>query len=260
MRFDPDLVIARGAPAVPRTVASMEKDTIYSFPLAKVGDFRFDEQVVKVFPDMIERSVPGYVSILSMIGELAERYAKPATYLYDLGCSLGACTSVMKTRVPKDCRIIAVDSSPPMLEGMRARLDGEGCSVEPVCGDIRTVEFQNCSLAVLNFTLQFVPQAEREFLLQALCSGTNPGGALVLSEKVCFPEAVTQDLLTELHHSFKRANGYSETEIAQKRQALEKTLIPETLETHLERLKRVGYNEAICWFQCFNFVSILAVK
>lgn len=238
----------------------MEKDAIYSLPLAKVGDFRFDEQVVKVFPDMIERSVPGYGSILSMIGELAERYARPATDIYDLGCSLGACTTVMRARVPNDCRIIAVDNSEPMLEGMRSRLSPSGCPVELLRRDIREVEVINCSLAVMNFTLQFVAPEERETLLAGLCRGTNPGGALVLSEKICFSESASQELLTELHHSFKRANGYSDLEIAQKRQALENTLIPETLETHLTRLERVGYSQAICWFQCFNFVSILAVK
>ncbi len=243
-----------------RTCGPMEKDTIYSLPLARVGDFRFDEQVVKVFPDMIARSVPGYGSILSMIGELAERYVQPASAIYDLGCSLGACTSVVRERVPADCRIVAVDSSEPMLEGMRSRLSPSGCPVELICGDIRGVEVSECSLAVLNFTLQFIPPKEREAVLSQVYRGTLPGGALVLSEKVRFSEAVSQELLTDLHHSFKRANGYSDMEIAQKRQALENTLIPETLEDHLSRLRRVGYSQAVCWFQCFNFVSILALK
>lgn len=238
----------------------MEKDSIYSLPLAKVGDFRFDEQVVRVFGDMIQRSVPGYGSILSMIGELAERYAQPATNVYDLGCSLGACTQVMRPRIPAGARIIAVDNSQPMLEEMKKRLGDEGCPVEPVLGDIRDTEFENCSLAVLNFTLQFVPQEEREGLLHRLWEGTLPGGAVVLSEKICFEQPDQQELLTELHHSFKRANGYSELEVAQKRQSLENTLIPETLEAHLARLRRVGYSQALCWFQCFNFVSIVAVK
>lgn len=238
----------------------MEKDSIYSLPLSQVGDFKFDEQVVKVFPDMIQRSVPGYGSILSMIGELAERYAEPGSNIYDLGCSLGACTLMMRSRVPADCRIVAVDSSPPMIEGLGKKLSTEGCAVECQLGDIRNTPIENCSLAVLNFTLQFVDQIERECLLAKIAQGTRQGGALVLSEKVRFPDEGQQELLTELHHSFKRANGYSELEIAQKRTALEKTLVPETLETHLSRLKRVGYSTAICWFQCFNFVSILAVK
>ncbi|MFI3277216.1 MAG: carboxy-S-adenosyl-L-methionine synthase CmoA, partial [Vibrio sp.] len=68
------------------------KDTIFSAPIDKIGDFTFDEHVVEVFPDMIQRSVPGYSNIISAIGMLAERFVKPNTNVYDLGCSLGAAT------------------------------------------------------------------------------------------------------------------------------------------------------------------------
>lgn len=240
----------------------MKRDSIYSLPLDKVGDFRFDEEVVQVFGDMINRSVPGYGSILSMIGEIAERYAQPDSNIYDLGCSLGACTLMMQPRVPKSCRLHAVDSSEPMLVELREKLSGveDGCSIETHLGDIRDFPLNKASVTVLNFTLQFVAQAQREELLKRIADSTLVGGALVLSEKVCFSDPGEQELMTELHHSFKKANGYSELEIAQKRTALEKTLIPETLEHHLARLKKVGFRQAACWFQSFNFVSILAVK
>jgi tRNA (cmo5U34)-methyltransferase len=244
----------------------MEKDQIYSLPLHKVGDFQFDERVVNVFGDMIQRSVPGYGSILSMIGELAEKYAQPASHLYDLGCSLGACTLVMRPRVHESCTIHSVDSSEAMVAAFSSRLARIGesartlCSVEVHCEDIRRWEMSQASFSVLNFTLQFVPQPEREALLRSICESTLPGGALVLSEKIRFSDPHQEELMVELHHAFKRANGYSDLEIAQKRTALEKTLIPETLQTHLERLERVGFRSAVCWFQCFNFVSMLAVK
>ena len=96
--------------------------------------------------------------------------------------------------------------------------------------------------------------------LKTICDGMLDGGALVLSEKVRFDDDAQQILMTDLHHAFKRAHGYSDLEIAQKRTALENTMIPETLETHVRRLRQVGFARAACWFQCFNFVSILAVK
>jgi tRNA (cmo5U34)-methyltransferase len=243
-------------------VVNVEKDQIYSQPLKQVGNFAFDDQVVGVFPDMIKRSVPGYGSILSMIGEVAASYVKPATQVYDLGCSLGACTLVIRPRIPTDCVIHALDSSPSMTDALEKRLRDlpDGCEVRLACQDIRRAAIEYSSLSVLNFTLQFVPKDEREDLLRRVAKGTVKGGALVLSEKICFEDEAHQELLTTLHHSFKRANGYSDLEIAQKRTALENTLIPEYLETHLDRLKRVGFSVATCWFQCFNFVSILAVK
>ena len=240
----------------------MDKDTIYSMPLAKVGDFRFDDQVVQVFPDMIERSVPGYGSILSMIGELAARYVESESQVYDLGCSLGACTKVIRERIPANCLIHAIDSSQAMIDSLQNSLESSEklATVQVAKGDIRDVSIEKASLCVLNFTLQFIAPEGREALLERIFRGLTPGGALVLSEKVCFPQENQQELLTDLHHSFKRANGYSDLEIAQKRTALEKTLIPETLETHLERLEKIGFSVATCWFQCFNFVSILAIK
>ena len=134
------------------------------------------------------------------------------------------------------------------------------CAVTPCEADIRDVEVAGASFSVLNFTLQFIPCETRLELLRRIAQGTADGGALVLSEKICFADAAQQRLMTELHHCFKRANGYSDLEIAQKRTALENMMVPETLETHLGRLRAAGFATASCWFQCFNFVSIIAEK
>lgn len=241
----------------------MSEDRIYSMPLDRVGDFAFDEMVVDVFPDMISRSVPGYASVLAMTAELAERYAVAGSNVYDLGCSLGAATFLIRERVPKSCRIWAIDSSAAMVTKLRNLLadpSAELAKIETVEADIRDIDIQDATFAILNFTLQFVPTEQRAVQLRTICEGLRDGGALVLSEKVHFADPEKQALMTELHHDFKRANGYSELEIAQKRTALENTLVTDTIETHLERLESVGFRRVSLWFQCFNFVSILAVK
>ena len=75
------------------------RDTLFSVPIAHLGDWTFDERVAEVFPDMVQRSVPGYSNIIAMIGMLAERFAKPDTHVYDLGCSLGAATLSMRRTI-----------------------------------------------------------------------------------------------------------------------------------------------------------------
>lgn len=237
----------------------MSEDRIYLMPLERVGDFTFDEQVVEVFPDMISRSVPGYASVLAMTAELAERYAISGTRIYDLGCSLGAASLLIQRRVPTSCQVHAIDSSRPMIARLRDLTSGLS-NVTLHEADIREVEIQQATFAVLNFTLQFIPLAERDTLLQATYRGLLDGGALVLSEKVHFDDPSKQTLMTELHHEFKRANGYTNLEIAQKRTALENTLVTETIQQHLQRLDKIGFRTVSLWFQCFNFVSILAVK
>lgn len=238
-------------------------DNLFASPLDKVKEFAFDEAVARVFPDMIQRSVPGYTTIIPMIGLITQKYALNGSLCYDLGCSLGASTLAMRHGLQgKNCRLIGVDNSASMIERCHhyVELDNEQIPVELICDDIRTLELQPCSVVTLNFTLQFVPEIERRALLEKIANALIPGGALILSEKLVFDQPAIQSSLEDLHWLFKKANGYSELEIAQKRSAIENVLVPESLETHIERLGQAGFNLVTPWYQCFNFCSMLAVK
>ena len=222
-------------------------------------DFVFDTQVARVFPDMLRRSVPGWAELLRLLGLVAARAAVPERPVYDLGCSLGATSASLLARLPQ-ARIVAVDNAPAMLEGLRARLAEPLAAgrVQTVCADIADVPVSGAGLIVLNLTLQFVPPAARQDLLRRLRAGLAPGGALVLVEKVIFPDAATDALMDGLHQDFKRGQGYSALEIARKRAALEAVLVPEDIETHEERLRAAGFTRIERWFQCLNFVGWLA--
>jgi tRNA (cmo5U34)-methyltransferase len=132
--------------------------------------------------------------------------------------------------------------------------------IELSCADINDVLITNASIVVMNFTLQFIQPEQRLKLLEKIYQGMNPNGILILSEKLSFTREEQQQLLIDMHHFFKKANGYSALEISQKRQSLENVLIPETLDQHQQRLLAAGFKQAEQWFQCFNFVSMVAVK
>jgi len=239
------------------------KDQLFANPLAALTAFTFNREVVAVFDDMIKRSVPGYEAIITMIGELAGRYALDNTQCYDLGCSLGAASLAMAQGMKQPrCKIIAVDNSDAMIEHCKKILAQSSPTVpiELRHEDIAQTKIENASIVVLNFTLQFIPLAERQDLIDSIYQGLVPGGVLIVSEKICFDDPHHQQLMTELHHNFKKANGYSELEIAQKRTALENVLIPETLQKHKQRFLNAGFNHVDLWFQCFNFASMLALK
>ncbi|WP_375055421.1 carboxy-S-adenosyl-L-methionine synthase CmoA [Zobellella sp. DQSA1] len=239
------------------------KDHIFAAPIAQLGDFCFDQKVAEVFPDMIKRSVPGYSNIISAIGMITARFAQPDSQLYDLGCSLGAATQEMRRNLTQPgCKIIAVDNSAAMLERARSHLAAfkSDAVVELVEADISDIAIENASVVVLNFTLQFIATERREALLASIYRGLKPGGVLILSEKFISADDTVNELLIDLHHDFKRANGYSELEISQKRTALENVLRPDTPEQHKERLRGVGFTHVDLWFQCFNFGSMVAVK
>ena len=239
-------------------------DAIYASPLQDIIDFQFDERVVAVFPDMIQRSVPGYGMIVSNIGILAAKYAQAGSHCYDLGCSLGAVTLAMRQRLKQpDCDIISVDNSPAMIERARELLALDSLPAIPVtmlCSDLQDVAIENASVVVLNFTLQFIPPAQRLALIERIHAGLKPNGILILSEKIAFSEPDRQHFHVEMHHDFKRANGYSDLEISQKRSALENVMIPETIACHQKRLQAAGFSFSELWFQCFNFVSLVAIK
>ncbi len=240
-----------------------DTDLIYSTAQKQVKNFAFDAQVVEVFPDMIARSVPGYNTIIDTIGRLSQQFVQKDSNVYDLGCSLGAATLAMRKGIQvDDCTIIGVDNSNDMVKRCKMHVDAfKGKTpVTIIEGNIQDIEIKNASMVVLNFTLQFIEKSQRQALLTNIYQGLKPGGLLVLSEKISHGDPMVDEQLINLHHQFKRDNGYSELEVAQKRSALEKVMLTDSIELHKERLMKAGFDHSSAWFQCFNFVSFIAIK
>ncbi len=239
-----------------------QKDDIFAETVTP-QPFKFDKSVVEVFPDMIERSVPGYGLILNNISKLANRYVTENSHCYDLGCSLGAVSLAISQGANKaNAKVFGIDNSSDMINRCHQHIRAfkQKTPITLVESDILDVEIKNASFVVLNFTLQFVDKTQRESLLEKIYQGLNPNGVLILSEKIRYEDNNINQLMIDLHHQFKRENGYSELEISQKRNALENVLIPETLETHKARMRQVGFSQASCWFKEYNFASFIAIK
>ena len=238
-------------------------DKVYAEKLPRLVDFVFDESVASAFPDMIRRSVPGYETIVALLGVIAERHLRSDSHVYDLGCSLGAAMLSIHSRITdRSVRFIGVDNSAPMLEQCRNNLQGviDAARFSLLHCDVRDVEIKEADMVILNFTLQFIDPAARLALLARIYDGLKPGGVLILSEKISFEDSDEEILQQSLHDQFKAANGYSELEIAQKRAALENIMTPDSVETHLMRLRQAGFTRANQWFRAFNFCSFMAIK
>ncbi len=245
---------------------SDQRDDIYSKPIEELASFKFDEHVAAVFPDMIQRSVPGYALIQEMIGVLSKRFIQDDSHVYDLGCSLGAsCLSILGNMPGASAKLVGVDNSPAMIEGAKTSLKKFSSAhkleqkYELLCQDILDIDYLPASFINLNFTLQFIEPKARDLLIKRLYDSLIPGGALIVSEKIFFEEREDQ-LQSDLHHAFKKHNGYSDLEISQKRSSLENVLIRDSEAQHHQRFKEAGFSESVTWFQCFNFCSLLAIK
>ena len=235
------------------------KDQVFAKPLSDVQAFEFNEKVARVFQDMISRSVPGYELLLHMIGLYAKVFVQDRSNIYDLGCSLGEVSRIVAQQIQRlDCNIIAVDSSPSMIE--KCHQQAESSQIQWLCDDIQNIEIVNASMVALNLTLLFIQQDKRQALLNRIAQGLNKGGVLVLSEKVLLSEELENSRMVQLHQAFKKTQGYSDLEISQKRTALENVLVPDLESVHYQRLKKAGFSEVYQCFRCFNFVSYLAIK
>jgi tRNA (cmo5U34)-methyltransferase len=260
----------------------MKKDTIYQSTQSNIAPFEFNTEVVQVFEDMISRSVPGYRASIELAMILATEVCQAGDHVYDLGCSLGAATfALLNQKAMSKLKVTAVDMSEPMLQELWARVQPQALtqnSHKPVfpkkmtqlgtrghtlfllLEDITQMKFEPCKLVLLNYVLQFIPMEHRFDLLQRIFEALPTGGILLLSEKVTHQDKQQQEILNRLHLQFKRLQGYSEMEIHGKRTALERVLIPETIEAHQQRLFQIGFQQVSVAVSQLNFTSIIAIK
>ena len=198
-----------------------------------------------------------------MINVLTGLYAEQNRNYYDLGCSLGAATiSMAKAITDQNCQIIAVDNSEAMIKRCKENINKALITTPAkiICQDIQGTNIENAKIVILNFTLQFIEHDKRAELLKKIYDGLVKYGILILSEKITFNKQSDIEFNKSLLVAFKKANGYSDLEISQKRTALEKVLVPDTIEQHQERLKQCGFTESKIWYRCLNFASMIAFK
>ena len=243
------------------TQPSPPKDQLFQTPAN--GDFRFDDKTAAVFDDMISRSVPWYDEIQRMIGEIAADFARSDTSLFDLGCSTGTSLLALDPIIDPAVRFVGVDSSQEMLDKARQKLAAcpSGRAFDLVQADLhQTQVVENASVAVMNLTLQFIRPLYRERVIRNIHQGLNDQGCLILVEKLTLGDSLFNRLFIRYYYNLKKRQGYSESEIAHKREALENVLIPYRPEENLELLSNAGFRHVEEFFRWYNFSGLIAVK
>lgn len=228
-----------------------------------VADFKFGEEVVNVFDDMVSRSVPFYGEIQRMIGDLSQDFAVPGTNYYDLGCSTGNSLLAMDHLLDEGVAFVGIDESQEMLDKCDQKFKEEGLKRDYKLeyGDLNAgINIDNASVVNLCLTLQFVRPLYRTPLVQSIYDQMNDNGALILVEKVLGEDSMFNRLFIKHYYEMKRRHNYSEMEISQKREALENVLIPYKLEENKDMLFKCGFKSVEVFFKWYNFCGIIAVK
>ena len=239
------------------------RDSVFKEEITQVSDFKFGTNVVNVFDDMVSRSVPFYDETQRMLAEIAADHAKDGSFVYDLGCSTGTTLIGVDKLIPSNIKFIGIDESHEMLSKCDLKLKEAGFvrPYELIAGDLhKELPIENASVVILCLTLQFVRPLYRERLLKNIYAGLNPGGVLLLVEKVLAESTVFNRDFIKYYYNYKRRNHYSDMEISQKREALENVLIPYKLSENLQLLKEAGFSDCETFFTWYNFTGMIAYK
>jgi len=243
-------------------MAAKKKDTLFKKP-SPPGKFEFNEPVARVFDDMLERSVPFYKECQQMVVDLALHFAQKGSAVYDLGCSTGTMLKHLVRAIPEKqkIRFVGLDNSEAMLNKARGKLKGHLKRCALVKADLESdFGLSDASVVIMNYTLQFLSPRRRAAMLKKIYQGLRPGGGLILIEKVQGESDDLNDLFVEQYHAYKRNQGYSKLEIAKKREALEKVLIPLKPGKNRDLLEKSGFRQVDIFFKWFNFAGFVAVK
>lgn len=244
-----------------RLYLSPEKDELFNQG-TWTKPFVFNEDVAKVFDNMISRSVPLYREVIACAAHWTRDYYQPGTKIVDIGCSTGTFLELLGRFLKQPAILVGIDSSQPMLTQAQEKLQviEQVHQVELICDRAENYLFTNSSIVIMNYTLQFLPMQVRQKVLQSIYEGLVPGGLLFLSEKVKSSYPLYQETLTRHYEAFKAANGYAQTEIERKKEALENVLVPLTETQQIQMLKNSGFTQIESLLKLHNFVSWVALK
>ncbi len=238
------------------------KDTLFEVNAIE-EDFVFNDRVVEVFDDMLERSIPFYDQVIEGAANILSRFLKDGDSVVDLGCSTGtALIRLSRLLKSNTLHFTGIDSSHAMLEKakLKAELYSKSDCFSFLEQDITTLDLPDTGAFILNYTLQFIRPLQRKDFVQRLYNNLRPGGVLVLSEKTIVHDTRLNREFIDIYHNFKKEQGYSELEIAKKREALENVLIPFSITENMSLLRQVGFTSVETFFQWFNFSSFIACK
>jgi tRNA (cmo5U34)-methyltransferase len=246
-----------------RAVRDDGRDQLFTSGASGGADFRFDRKTAAVFDNMVSRSVPFYEEMQRMTGEIAADFAVDGSNLFDLGCSTATTMLCLDPVVSQGVRFVGVDNSQDMLDKAREKMVEHGVrrEYELRLADLnREFIVEDASVVVMNLTLQFVRPLYRGRVVRQVFDGLREHGCLILVEKQTMSDSLLNRLFIKYYYDMKRRNGYSEVEIAQKREALENVLIPYRPEENREMLRSVGFKYVEEFFRWYNFAALIAVK
>ncbi len=234
------------------------KDEVFKNKIKK--QFEFDEDVASVFDDMLDRSIPFYKQMLELTRSFCLKYTKENSFVYDLGSSTAS--TLIDIAKHSDCHLnlVGIDNSSAMIQRAKHKINAYNLDIKLINDDIFNVNLSNATIVIANFTLQFIRPLKREELIKKIYNSLEDGGIFIFSEKIISDDKVLNKQYIDQYYDFKKTQGYSEFEIAQKREALENVLIPYSYDENKQMTIDAGFKHFDCLFKWVNFATFIAKK
>jgi tRNA (cmo5U34)-methyltransferase len=194
--------------------------------------------------------------VISLI--LAEE--KEGRKVLDLGSSTAKFLLDLHSKMHVPMKLKGLDNSQAMLDRAEQKCQAFGAKIELEFADMLVYNYENEDVIVANYTLQFIRPIQRLELVNKIYKGLNEDGIFIFSEKVVFEDKVLDKQMIDIYYEYKKEQGYSEYEIAQKREALENVLIPFTIKENIQMCKDAGFTKIETVFQWANFVTFVVKK
>ncbi|QCT94841.1 carboxy-S-adenosyl-L-methionine synthase CmoA [Caminibacter mediatlanticus TB-2] len=234
------------------------KDNVFNKPIKK--QFEFDEEVASVFDDMLNRSVPFYKENLNLQIDILKNFLNDNDKIVDLGSSTGTFLIELAKKSNKKLNLIGIDNSPAMIKRANNKAKAFGVDVKFIEADFLKYNLENSKSIIANYTIQFVRPLKREKLIKKIYESLERDGIFLMSEKLITENKKLNKIMIDIYYEHKKQKGYSEFEIAQKREALENVLIPYTMQENIEMLKNAGFKDIEVIFRWNNFATFIAFK
>ena len=232
-------------------------DNVFNKEIEK--QFEFDKEVADVFDDMIDRSVPFYKENLHLSINILKNYLNDNDKVLDLGSSTGTFL-INLAKFNPTLNLIGIDNSSAMIQKAQKKAKAFGVNITFIESDFLDYNFNKNKLISANYTIQFIRPIKREKLISKIYNSLEDNGIFIMSEKLISEDKKLNKILIDEYYEYKKQKGYSEYEIAKKREALENVLIPYSELENREMLKNAGFKHIEVIFRWCNFATFIAFK
>lgn len=211
----------------------------------KFGSWKFDDAVSRVFDSHVSKSVPLYDAGHDLVLRLSDYYMAENSVCYEVGCSTGTLSLKLAQRHKEKngVMVVGIDPSESMIDVAIEKAIAAGSeNLNFFCNDALCFDFGPSDFIVMYYVCQFIPPKNRLEMLKAAYKSLNPGGALILFEKIREDNSEHNECISQIYMDYKSDQGFESDEILSKTRSLKGVMKTFTRGMNSSLLEDAGFD------------------